>query len=165
MKSLRWIKNMAIHQQVTTSPRCNPFIHSIFWHRFPFSFEHPNSSGVTSSTQQSLSPSITHRPTTAKHRHANKRIHSPTPESWATAAVSVGLCSTSLHMESPCRLQEHGIAEDVPCNGVVPAVLPQRPWGWPGGSHHPDKAAGLGRQAKPPAPYDQRSWGPSAVFM
>lgn len=150
---------------MTTNPRRNPFICSIFWHRFPFSLEHLNSGGVTSSTQQSWSPSITHQPTTAEHMDENKRIHSPTPESWATTAVSVGMCSVSLHMKSLCRFQEHKIAEDVPCNGVVPAALTQHPWGWAGGCHHPDKAAGLGRKAKLPAPYDQRSWGPSTVFM
>lgn len=148
-----------------TNPRCNPFIYSIFWHRLPFSFKHPNSAGVTSSTQKSWNPSITPQPTPAKHMDANERIHSPTPESWATTAVSAAMCSVSLHWKSPCRLQEHRIAEDVSCNGVVPAVLPRRPWGWAGGSHHPDKAAGLGTQAKLPAPYDQRSWDPSTVFM
>lgn len=142
------------------NPTRNLFIHHVFRHEFPFSFKHRNSAGVISSSQQlkSLSPSITHQPAIVKYMHANERIHSPASKSWATTAVSVGVCiCISLHMQPLCRFQQHKIAESVPCNGVVPAVPPQCPWGRAGGSHHPNKAAGLGRQAKVPAPYDQKS--------
>lgn len=159
--------DMAIHQNgEQPNPTRNPLIH-IFWHRLPSSFKHPNSASVISSAQQckSLSLSITHHPAVVKYTHANERIHSPTSESWATTAVSAGAWSLSLHMQPLCRFQQHEIAENVPHNGVVPPVPPRHPWGWAGGNHLPDKAAGLGRQAEVPVPYDQRSQGPKAVLM
>lgn len=83
-----------------------------------------HSAGAISSAQQctSLSPSITHQPAIVKYTHANERFHSPTSESWATIAVSVGACSESLHMQPLRRFQQHKITENIPRSGVVPAA-------------------------------------------
>lgn len=129
------------------NPTGSPFIHSICWHRFPFSSKHPNSAGAISSAQRrkSISPSIAHQPATVKYRLAKRRIHSPTAESWPTTAISVGAHGASLHVQPLRRFRQHKIAENDARHGVVPAVPPRRPWGRAAGSHRPRQGSG-GRQ-------------------
>lgn len=102
-------------------------------HRSPSSLKYPNSAGAISLTQQRESISLFHhnQPDPVTHTPTNKRIHSPTPESWAAAAAA-GAWGISLHTQPLPR-------------------FPQQ--------HHPEEAAGMGRWAKMPVPCDPRPQG------